>query len=216
MTSLLHIARKWTVPALAALFVAGSLGTAQAASPAEDFIQSNVSRGLAILDSSEPKEQKRTDFRSFLIQLTDLKRIALYTLGPAKNVASPADVNAFVDAFKDYAFAVYETEFQQYSGQTIKVTGSLQRAAGDYLVRTVLLDPHKSNSDPIKVDFRVMGDAGHFSVVDITVEGLDLAITEQDDFQSFLAEHNNNVKQLTENLKQRAENVRATGQIKGN
>jgi ABC-type transporter MlaC component len=66
------------------------------------------------------------------------------------------------------------------------------------------------------VDFRVMGDAGHFSVVDITVEGLDLAITEQDDFQSFLAEHNNNVKQLTENLKQRAENVRSTGQIKGN
>jgi phospholipid transport system substrate-binding protein len=145
-----------------------------------------------------------------------LKRIALYTLGPAKNAASPGDVNAFVDAFKDYAFAVYETEFQQYSGQTLKVTGSMQRSSGDYLVRTVLLDPHKSNADPIKVDFRVMGDAGHFMVVDITVEGLDLAITEQDDFQAFLAEHNNSVKQLTENLKQRAENVRATGQIKGN
>ena len=216
MTSNPHFARKWIASAFAVLFVAGSLSTAYAASPAEDFIQSNVSRGLGILNSGEPKEQKLTDFRSFLVQLTDLKRIALYTLGPAKNAAAPPDVTAFVDAFKDYAFAVYETEFQQYSGQTLKVTGSLQRSAGDYLVRTVLLDPHKSNGDPIKVDFRVMGDAGHFVVVDITVEGLDLAITEQDDFQAFLAEHNNNIKQLTDNLKQRAENVRSTGQIKGN
>jgi phospholipid transport system substrate-binding protein len=190
--------------------------TAQAASPPEDFIQSNVQRGLTILNDGGSKEQKRAQFRTFLVGLTDLKRIALYTLGPAKNSTSPADLAAFVDAFREYAFAVYESEFTQYSGQTLKVTGSVERAPGDYLVTTVLIDPQaKSGQQPIQVDFRVFGQPGHFTVADITVVGLDLAITEQDDFQSFLAQHNNDVKALTENLKQRAANVRAGGSLSG-
>jgi len=189
---------------------------AQAATPAESYIQTNIDRGLSILNGGGSKEDKSTQFRSFLLSLTDLKRIAIYTLGPSKNTTSPADLAAFVDAFKDYAFAVYESEFTQYSGQTLKVTGSMQRSPGDTLVRTILIDPHaKNGQEPIKVDFRVFGDNGHFTVEDITVEGLDLAITEQDDFQSYLADHNNDVKSLTQNLKQRAANVRNGGSLTG-
>jgi hypothetical protein len=43
--------------------------------------------------------------------------------------------------------------------------------------------------------------------------GLDLAITEQDDFSSFTAQHNNNLKLLIANLKQRTQHVHETGQI---
>src|ERR1700743_2001762 len=93
---------------------------AMAASPPEEFIEANVNRGLQILNNDGlSKEQKLTQFRSFLLTLTDLKRIAVYTLGPVKNTASPADVAAFEDAFREYAFAVYETEFPDYSGQTL-------------------------------------------------------------------------------------------------
>jgi hypothetical protein len=44
---------------------------------------------------------------------------------------------------------------------------------------------------------------------------MDLAITEQDQFTSFLQEHNNDVKALTADLKSRAANVRASGQVGG-
>jgi ABC-type transporter MlaC component len=47
------------------------------------------------------------------------------------------------------------------------------------------------------------------------VLGLDLAITEQDDFSSFLAQNNNSVKALTANLKERAARVRAGGNLSG-
>ncbi len=208
----------WPRLALLALVLAAMapMTAAHAASPPEDFIQTNVQHGLTILNDGGSKEDKRTQFRTFLLGLTDLKRIAVYTLGPAKNSTSPSDLATFEDAFREYAFAVYESEFTQYSGQTLKVTGSVQRAPGDYLVTTVLIDPHaQSGQQPIQVDFRVFGQPGHFTVADITVVGLDLAITEQDDFQSFLAQHNNDVKALTENLKQRAANVRNGGLLSG-
>jgi phospholipid transport system substrate-binding protein len=203
--------------ALAAIIViALPFAAARAATPAEEFVQTNVQKGLEILNSNASHAQKREEFRGFLLRLTDLKRIADYTLGPAKNSTSPADLAAFEDAFREYAFAVYESEFSRYSGQTLKVTGSVERKAGDYLVSTVLIDPNaKKGQEPIQVDFRIFGSPGHFTVADIIVLGLDLAITEQDDFSSFLAQNNNSVKALTAELKQRAARVRAGGDLSG-
>ncbi len=192
-----------------------SLSTVVASPAAESFVQTNVQRGLQILNNpSLSKAQRQEQFRSFLMNLTDLRRIALYTLGPARRNASAADQDAFVSAFREYAFAVYEAEFTKYGGQSLKVTGSVERAPGDELVRTVLVDPRaKAGQESIGVDFRVYSSGGKFSVVDIVVAGLDLAITEQEDFGAFLAQHNNDVKALTANLRQRADRVRTTGQI---
>lgn len=191
--------------------------SAENAPGAEQFVQTNVQHGLGILNNrSLSADQRSAQFRSFLLGLTDLKRIALYTLGPARRTAPEAEQNEFIDAFRDYAFAVYEQEFSKYSGQTLKVTGSIQRANGDYLVTTQLIDPNAPrNQEPIEVDFRVFGTEGHYSVADITVVGLDLAITEQDEFTSFLAQHNNDVKALIANLHQRAANVRRGGSLTG-
>ncbi|HTQ14145.1 MAG TPA: ABC transporter substrate-binding protein [Rhizomicrobium sp.] len=200
-----------------ALFLGAPAAPAAAATPAEAFVQTNVQKGLAILNNKSISSQQRSsEFRSFLLTLTDLRRIALYTLGPARRTTTPQEQDEFTDAFRDFAFAVYETEFQKYAGQTLKVTGSIQRNAGDYVVTTVLIDPNAPrNQEPIEVDFRVFGSEGHFLVSDITVAGLDLAITEQDQFTSYLAQHNNDIKSLIADLKERAQKVRSTGQIGG-
>jgi phospholipid transport system substrate-binding protein len=213
----MHVTGAIRLLALAAVIaLAMPFAAARAGTPAEDFVQNNVQKGLTILNGGGSKEQQREEFRNFLLKLTDLKRIADYTLGPVKNSTSPADLAAFEDAFREYAFAVYESEFAKYSGQTLKVTGSQQRKADDFLVTTVLVDPHaQKGSDPITVDFRIFGTPGHFTVGDITVLGLDLAITEQDDFTSFLSQNNNSVKALTANLKERATRVRAGGSLSG-
>jgi phospholipid transport system substrate-binding protein len=206
----------------AAAIVAASAGLAMSgaapanASPAaEAFVQTNLQHGLQILNNpSLSKAQRQEQFRDFLTTLTDLHRIALYTLGAARRTAPPAEQDAFVEAFRNYAFAVYGAEFSKYSGQTLRVTGSMERAPGDELVRTKLVDPHApAGQEPIEVDFRVYGTGGHYAVVDIVVAGLDLAITEQDDFNSFLSQHGNDIRALTANLRQRAERVRSTGQI---
>jgi phospholipid transport system substrate-binding protein len=197
------------------LLAPGIVPQAQASAAAEAFVRTNVDRGLQILSNPNlSKAQRQEQFRGFLLTLTDLRRIALYALGPARRGATPADLEAFVEAFRNYAFAVYGAEFSKYGGQTLRVTGSYERGPGDELVRTVLVDPQApAGQQPIEVDFRVYGSGGHFSVVDIVVANIDLAITEQDDFGAFLSQHNNDIRALTANLQQRAARVRSTGQI---
>jgi phospholipid transport system substrate-binding protein len=205
------------ISVLVAMFLSfiASSSPVQASAAAESWVQTNVQRGLQILNNANlAKQQQRVQFRQFLTGLTDLRRIALYTLGPARRTTTPAEQDQFVEAFREYAFAVYGAEFEKYSGQTLKVTGSVERAPGDELVRTVLVDPNApKGQEPIEVDFRVYGSSGKYTVVDIVVAGLDLAITEQDDFSSFLSQHGGSVRALIQNLRQRTEHVRATGQI---
>src|SRR3954447_16521204 len=80
----------WTIAASA---------PAEASAAAEAFVQSNVQRGLQILSNSAlSKQQQQEQFREFLLGLTDLRRIALYTLGPARRSATPQQQEAFVEA----------------------------------------------------------------------------------------------------------------------
>ncbi len=199
--------------AAAAFALTLGIAAAQAATPAETFIQDNAQKGLTILkDTSLSRDAKQTQFQAFLESLIDLHRVALFTLGSAAQSAPPADVAGFVDAFRGYAAAVYQQQLAHYSGQTLKVTGSTERAPGDFIVRTVVLEPDGNQSvNADEVDFRVQNNNGKTMVVDASVMGVWLAIQERDQFTSFLAQHNNDVKALTADLQKRAQNIRAAG-----
>lgn len=199
------IARARAYAAVLALALAAALlaGPAAAQSPAEAFVQINVQKGLSILNNHAiPDAQRRNEFRDFLTSLTDIRRIALFTLGAARRTAPPADVDAFVNAFRDYAVAVYESRLNQYAGQTLRVTGSTERGPGDVVVNTVVVDPNgRSNGqEPIEVDFRVVSDNGKFVVIDASIVGVWLALEERDQFTAFLQQNNDNVQALTAHL----------------
>jgi phospholipid transport system substrate-binding protein len=185
---------------------------ASAASPPEAYVQENVQRGLQILNNhSIPDVQRRAQFRDFLTGLTDIRRIALFTLGSSRRTASPADLESFVNAFRDYAIAVYESRLTQYSGQTLKVVGSTDRAPGDTIVSTVLVDPSAKTQgqQPIEVDFRVLNDNGRFVVIDVSIAGVWLAIEERDQFSAFLEQNNDSVPALVSHLNGLTRRIRA-------
>jgi phospholipid transport system substrate-binding protein len=199
------------VVAIAAFSVAAP---AMAATPAEAFVQQNVQKGLTILNNhSISDSQRRSQFRDFLTGLTDIRRIALFTLGTARRTAAPADVEAFVNAFREYAVAVYESRLSQYSGQYLKVTGSSDVGPGDSVVTTVLVDPSgKTNGqEPIEVDFRVVSDGGRFVVIDASIVGVWLGQEEREQFTSFLQQNNNNLPALTQHLQGLAAQLRTGG-----
>ncbi|HEY4123461.1 MAG TPA: ABC transporter substrate-binding protein [Rhizomicrobium sp.] len=194
---------------LLALPFAFSVQPARAAAPAETFIDTNVQKGLAILANQTISDtQRKAQFRTFLLGLTDLNRIALFTLGPAKRTASDADKAAFVDAFRDFAISIYETRLTSYSGQTLKITGSQPTQKGDTIVNTTLVDPHASNNQPLPVAFRVSNTDGKMVVIDVNVLGVWLAIEERDQFSSFLGDHGNSVPALVAHLKDLTQQMR--------
>ena len=183
---------------------------AQAATPAEAFVQDNIHVGLDILNNKAlSTDTRRTQFASFLLSLTDMKRIADFTLGQYRRGASPADLAAFDAAFQNYAVAVYQSYFAKYAGQTLKVTNSQARTADDFIVATQLIDPNDhSGQAPLEVDFRVRTDAGKPVVTDFSVAGIWLALEERDQFTSFLGQNSANIKALIGHLNDLAKQYR--------
>ena len=76
--------------ALAAGLLPAGAGAGRA-NPAEEFVQDNIHKGLEILNNKQPAaDQRRDQFEGFLLGLTDMKRIADFTLGQYRRSASPA------------------------------------------------------------------------------------------------------------------------------
>jgi phospholipid transport system substrate-binding protein len=184
--------------AAAPLLLAAS--PAFAANVAEAFVGDNINRGLAILNNKQLSQpQRRDQFESFLLGLVDIRRIGLFTLGQYRRSASPEDTEAFIAAFKNYATAAYQSYFTKYSGQTLKVTGSTERAPTDFIVNTQLIEPG-SSQPPANVDFRVRTDTGKPVLVDVAYQGIWLSLTERDQFVSFLGQNNGNLRALIPHL----------------
>lgn len=176
---------------------AAAQNAAAPANPAEQFVSSEIRTGLTILnDTTLSGTARAAKFEDFLRGATDLKRIALFTLGNA--AATPTQRDAFVQAFQAYASAVYRSYFQSYSGQSLAVTGSQANGPGDTIVHTRLADP--SGGVPLTVDFRVRTDGPRPLVIDIGIAGIWLALTQRDDFAAFLARSHGDVDALTAHL----------------
>jgi phospholipid transport system substrate-binding protein len=204
MGSFLNLGRRAFLGLVVASLSLVSVGPASAATDAEAFVQQLVDQGVAILrNTSDPN--RRAKFREFIVQYADVRKTALFTLGNYRRQASEGDVEAFVQAFKDYATAVYESRLDQYKGQTLKVVGSLDNKPGDVTVNTVIVD--SSATQPLRVAFRLLGSTGNYRFVDIQVAGIWLSIDQRDQFAAFLSQNRGNVPALTAHLAQQARQI---------
>ena len=175
-----------------------SVAAQAAANPAEEFISGNIQAGFDILnDRGLSADERSRRFASFLLGLTDLRRVALFLLGRYAAQASPADLDAYVAAYQDYVLSVYQSYFARYAGQTLHVRASRERAPGDFIVNTDMV----GGSQPMQIDFRVRTDGAKPVLVDFAVEGVWLALAERDQFVSVLAQNNGDIKALSLHLR---------------
>jgi phospholipid transport system substrate-binding protein len=183
--------------ALSSVFLFSSV--AWAANAAEDFVRGNIQAGFDILnDRAASPVQLRERFAVFLLGLTDVKRVALFVLGRYASTASQSDLDDYVAAYQDYAMAMYQSYFALYSGQSLRVTASRERAPGDFVVAA---DMGAAGGAPLQIDFRVRTDGDKPLLVDIGVAGVWLALAQRDEFQSFVAQNNGDIKTLTAHLR---------------
>jgi phospholipid transport system substrate-binding protein len=185
--------------ALTVLFAPPFVSGAKAANSAEDFISGNIQAGFDILnDRATSPDQRRERFAAFLLGLTDVKRVALFMLGRYAADAPQADLDAYVAAYQDYATAVYQSYFSLYSGQSLRVMSSRERAPGDFIVTTNMAG---QSSTPLEIDFRVRTDGAKPVLVDLGVAGIWLALAQRDEFLSVVAQNNGDIKALTTHLR---------------
>ena len=191
--------RHFLLGAGALTFVSSFAPAAWAANAAEDFVSGNIQTGFDILnDRAISPDQRRERFAAFLLGLTDAKRVALFMLGRYAAEAPQADLDAYVTAYQDYATSRYQSYFALYSGQSLRVTSSRERAPDDFVVTTNLVG---TNSAPMEIDFRVRTDGAKPVLVDLGVAGVWLALAQRDEFLSVLAQYNGDIKVLTAHLR---------------
>jgi len=201
------LTRRAMLVSAAALPLLQAGAAAAAGNVAETFVDENIHKGLSILsDKKLTLTQRRDQFETLLLGLVDVRRIALFTLGQYRRSAPPEDVEAFVNAFKNYATAAYQSYFAKYTDQTLKVTGSTKRNDTDFIVQTLLVDPN-SSQQPSEVDFRVRTDTGKPVLVDVAYQGIWLSLEERDQFVAFLGNNNGNVRTLIAHLSELAVNL---------
>jgi phospholipid transport system substrate-binding protein len=199
--------RRTLLAMLAAPLVLAGPAAAAAPNVAESFVDENIHKGLEILrDKRLSTVQRRDQFEGLLLTLVDVRRIALFTLGQYRRSAPPDDVEAFVNAFRNYAAAAYQSYFAKYTDQTLKVVGSTQRSPTDFIVQTNLVDPG-SSQQPAEVDFRVRTDTGKPVLVDVAYQGIWLSLEQRDQFVAFLGQNNGNVRTLIAHLSDLAANL---------
>jgi phospholipid transport system substrate-binding protein len=168
---------------------------------AEAYVLTEANRALHILgDKSLSIEGKKTAFRAFVDEVADVPTITGYVLGKYRRQLSDAQYKDFAVTFREYANTVYETRLNTYKGETLRVTGSTVRRPGDVIVTSEVVGGQ--TRQPIKVLWRILRNGtGQWHVVDVQVEGIWLAVTQQQDFVSTLDNNRGDISVLIGQLK---------------
>jgi len=173
---------------------------AQRDADAEAFVQNEAGQALSILNRSGSPAQKKAEFRAFVDQVADVPRITNFVLGKYARTLSQTQYQEFAQAFRLYANSVYESRLGQYHGERLRVIGSTIRVPGDVVVTSQIVGGEVKS--PTEVKWRVIrGSDGRYRAVDVSIEGVWLAITEQQDFVSTLDNHHGDINLLIGQLR---------------
>ena len=132
----------------------------------------------------------------------DVPRITDFVLGRYRRQITPVQYQQFADAFRAYADSVYEARLGAYDGETLTVSGSVARSPTDAVVSTVVQGGNYSGN-PV-VNWRLLKGPDGWKVVDVQAQGVWLAVVEQSDFTSTLANNNGNIDVLIAQLRRDA------------
>ncbi len=176
------------------------------ATTAESFVRQSVEKGFSILkDTRLAPQERQSRFQDLLRSIIDFRRVAMFALGPYAKSASDQQIDAFVNAFSDYFINMFHLDSDpQFASENIAVTGSTKRATDDALVTASIAGADSGPGAGMDLSFRVRKDAnGHDCIVDILVGGISMAVTERDEFSSYLQQHGGNIDQLSAELQRR-------------
>jgi len=200
------ISRRLFVTSAMAVVVAAAGPSIAAADPvadAEAFVETQGQELLQIL-AMPPGSDRRDAFRMWIDEAFNLPLVAKLALGPYLQQATPEQLNAYLEAFNEYIVVTYEARFDTFRGYDMKVLRGRPAGSKDSVVQTVVV----LGSDQMSVDFRVrQEDPSDLDVIDVTVEGLSMLRTQQEEFASVI--QRSGLDGLIDGLRKRASEIGA-------
>ena len=196
----------------AVVLVAGIASPAQraeaATSPegAAQFIQWLGDQAISALSSrGYSLEQREAAVRGLLRQGFDLPFIGRFVLGRHWRTMAPDQQAQYQELFSEYILQSYSSHLGGYAGQSLSITGARPAGSKDAIVRTRIVRP---SGPPVEADWRVRAQGSQYLIIDVTVEGVSMAVTQRSEFASVIK--NNGFEGLLAALRARTDKMPAT------
>ena len=154
-------------------------GSPLAVAASNDF---NSAEALVSSAAVEISESENTRVADAILSHIDTRAIASFTLGRYGRTLAPADKARFVNAFESYLRRQIEANAHQFSGVEVDVVDSQARNARDSIITTQV----RREGEDFKLRWRVIQRQGQWSVVDLEVAGIWLAIEQRAQVASIL------------------------------
>ena len=160
------------------------------------FVQELVQDALRILsDKSLSKEDKSLSIEKIALENVDIRAIGLYTLGETRKKVDKNTLEKYQDLFEKYFLKSLISRLSDYSSQKFEVIDSTLKSSNYTMVKSKILSGGKTPD--IQIDWRIYTkDPIKPLIRDLVVEGLSLAKTQKEEFQSILISNDNNINAL--------------------
>ena len=171
----------------------------------KSFIEGITNEASKILSSDLSKFEKASELQSIAKKTVDITGIGLYTLGSHRKNLSDSKKKEYLDLFNKYFLKSFSSRLAEYSDPKINVLSQEKLSEKYTIVSSVLLATDKRPE--VKIDWRVYTKNKDKPLIrDLIIEGLSLARTQKEEFNSVITSSDNGIEGLFSNLKNFIEN----------
>ena len=166
----------------------------------EVYVQSTVNRASKILSEEITKEQKMFKLQDIAKDTVDIEGIGFYTLGSIRKTLNDDQKNKYSSLFEKYFLKSFSSRLAEYTNPEINVYGKEILNKNYTLVNSTL--KATTERPEIKIDWRIYTKNPDKPLIrDLIIEGLSLARTQKEEFNSVLQTNDNDVEKLFETLR---------------
>ena len=165
------------------------------------FIEEITSEASSVLASEDSKENKILKLKKIAENSVDIIGIGLYSLGKHRKTINNDQKKTYNKLFREYFLKSFSNRLVDYSDPKIEIR-SEEKVSDKYtIVRSLLVATDKRPE--VKLDWRVYTkDPNNPLIRDLVIEGLSLARTQKEEFNSIIVSNNNNLDALFNNLRE--------------
>ena len=163
------------------------------------FIQSTVNRAADTLSSNISKDERIEELKKIAVDTVDIGGIGLYSLGSHRKNLDKNQMSTYKKVFKEYFLKSFSSRLAEYSNPEIEVI-SKNIINKNYTIVLSKLIGTESRPE-VKIEWRVYTkDPENLLIRDLIIEGLSLARTQKEEFNSIINSNNGDIESLLKNL----------------
>ena len=183
------------------LFFFINLNSNSIANVSSNFINDITTRASNILSSQDTEEFKIQELIKIGENSVDIDGIGFYTLGKHRKNLSDDQKDEFKKIFRKYFLKSFSTRLVEYKEAKIVVISEDVKNDKYTIVKSKLLAT--SNRPEVAIDWRVYTkDPSKPLIRDLIIEGLSLARTQREEFNSIIMNNDGNISALFISLKE--------------